>query len=114
MARWCGLVVALLAACAVVHVAGDDTCAAGADCGAPLLLNTTVFMAEMSWYEYARRVASGVTVIVPVGSTEQARRRVRMTRRRVRITLAFPSPFTLTTSRHTSTARTCPWAWTRT
>lgn len=54
-------------------------------------LNTTVFMADMSWYEYAKRVKvccvgfcvassltarslqAGVTVILPVGSTEQAR-----------------------------------------
>lgn len=72
------------------------------------ILNTTVFMAEvqrpewsasleavsltlpprsapaqMSWYEYAKRVAAGVTVILPVGSTEQARSRGRFTHSRI-------------------------------
>ena len=48
--------------------AADGSCAAGS-----LRLNKTVFMQETSWYEYARRVAAGVTVIIPVGATEQAR-----------------------------------------
>lgn len=35
------------------------------------MTNTSVLMAELPWTVYARRVAEGVPVIVPVGSTEQ-------------------------------------------
>jgi hypothetical protein len=57
--------------------ASADTCDAG---GGPCLkLNTTVFMSEMSWYHYTRRVTAGVTVLLPVGSTEQVRCPLRTT-----------------------------------
>ena len=52
--------------------AADGSCSASAEPGC-LRLNKTVLMAETSWYEFARRVQAGVTVIVPIGSTEQAR-----------------------------------------
>ena len=50
--------------------AAPDTCDAGGPC---LKLNTSVFIHEMSWYHYTRRVQAGATVLVPVGSTEQVR-----------------------------------------
>ena len=61
----CALLLPALPAAALA-----DTCDAGAPC---LKLNTSVFMSEMSWYHYTRRVQAGVTVVLPVGSTEQVR-----------------------------------------
>ena len=63
----------LLALCVAARGATEQgSCSAGSEPCA-LRLNKTVFMAETSWYEYARRVKAGVTVIIPVGATEQAR-----------------------------------------
>ena len=98
----------LLAACAVARGATEQgSCSAsGEPCA--LKLNQSVYMQETSWYEYARRVKAGVTVIIPVGATEQ-----------VRIAPATPHLTPVLTRKrmrpsHTSTARTCLWAWTPT
>jgi hypothetical protein len=67
----------LLLACVVgAAAAADGTCSAsnGEPC-TELKLNQSVLMSEMSWYAYSARVKAGVTVIVPVGSTEQVRER---------------------------------------
>ena len=63
----------LLAACAAARGATEQgSCSAsGEPCA--LRLNQSVYMQETSWYEYARRVKAGVTVVIPVGATEQAR-----------------------------------------
>ena len=72
MARACVLL-CLLAACAAARGATEQgSCSSSAEPCA-LRLNQTVFMAETSWYEYARRVKAGVTVVIPVGATEQVR-----------------------------------------
>ena len=52
--------------------AADGSCSASAEPGCQKL-NKSVLLAETSWYEFARRVQAGVTVIVPVGATEQVR-----------------------------------------
>lgn len=75
MARSSWLLLLLAVGRAARGAAQDGSCVAGAEpcSGATLRLNKTVLMAETSWYEYARRVKAGVTVILPVGATEQAR-----------------------------------------